>query len=52
MMKRIGIFAFYVIGTLAILYLALYAYVTFTGRQFTPGDPIRIFRNPDAPSYS
>ena len=52
MMKRIGIFAFYAIGTLAILYLALYAYATFTGRQFTPGDPIHIFRNPDAPSYS
>jgi hypothetical protein len=52
LMKRIGIFAFYAIGMLAILYLALYAYVTFTGRQFTPGDPIHIFRNPDAPSYS
>jgi hypothetical protein len=51
-MKRIGTIAFYVIGILAILYLALYAYVTFTGREFVPGDPIHIFRKPDAPSYS
>ena len=51
-MKRIGTIAFYAIGVLAILYLALYAYVTFTGREFTPGDPIRIFRSPDAPNYS
>ena len=52
MMKRVAAWAFYAIGTLAVLYLALYAYVTFTGRQFTPGDPIHIFRNPSAPSYS
>ena len=52
MMKRVATWAFYAIGTLAVLYLALYAYVTFTGRQFTPGDPIHIFRNPNAPSYS
>jgi bacteriorhodopsin len=52
MMKRVAIWAFYAIGTLAILYLVLFAYVTLTGRQFTPGDPIHIFRNPDAPSYS
>jgi hypothetical protein len=51
-MKRIGTIAFYAIGILAILYLALYAYVTFTGREFVPGDPIHIFRKPDAPSYS
>ena len=49
-MKRFATWAFYAIGTLAVLYLALYAYVTFTGRQFTPGDPIHIFRNPSAPS--
>ena len=24
----------------------------FTGRDITPGDPIRIFRKPDAPNYS
>jgi hypothetical protein len=51
-MNRLGIFALYTIGTLAILYLALYAYVTWTGRDFSPGDPIHIFRKPDAPSYS
>ncbi|HYZ41446.1 MAG TPA: hypothetical protein VE687_12595, partial [Stellaceae bacterium] len=52
MMKRIGAFAFYAVGALAVLYLALYAYAAFTGRQFQPGDPIHIFRRPDAPSYS
>ena len=51
-MKRVGTWIFYAIGVLAILYLALYAYVTFTGGEFTPGDPIHIFRKPDAPSYS
>ena len=51
-MKRLGLWAFYAVGALAILYLALYAYVTFTGRDFRPGDPIHIFRKPDAPSYS
>ncbi len=51
-MNRLGVWALYAIGTLAILYLALYAYVTFTGRDFMPGDPIHIFRKPDAPSYS
>jgi hypothetical protein len=51
-MKRIGLWAFYAVSTLAILYLALYAYATYRGRAFTPGDPIHIFRNPDAPSYS
>jgi hypothetical protein len=51
-MKRIGTIVFYAVGVLAILYLALYAYVTLTGREFVPGDPIHIFRKPDAPSYS
>jgi hypothetical protein len=51
-MKRIGIWAFYAAGTLAILYLALYGYAVYHGRDFTPGDPIHIFRNPDAPNYS
>ena len=51
-MKRIAAIAFYAIGTLAILYLALYAYAVFRGRPLQPGDPIRIFRNPDAPDYS
>ncbi len=51
-MKRIAVWAFYGIGALAVLYLALYAYAAFTGRQLRPGDPIHIFRNPDAPNYS
>jgi hypothetical protein len=51
-MKRLATWAFYAVGALAIAYLALYAYVTFTGQDFEPGDPIHIFRKPDAPSYS
>jgi hypothetical protein len=51
-MKRIAVWAFYGIGALAIAYLALYAYAMFSGQRFEPGDPIHIFRNPDAPSYS
>ena len=51
-MNRLGVWALYTIGTLTILYLALYTYVAWTGRDFTPGDPIHIFRKPDAPSYS
>ena len=50
--KRIATWAFYAVGMLAIAYLALYAYVAFTGGDFEPGDPIHIFRKPDAPSYS
>ncbi len=52
LMKRISVWAFYGIGALAILYLALYAYAAFTGRGLQPGDPIHIFRKPDAPNYS
>ena len=51
-MKRVAIWAFYAVGALAIGYLALYAYAVFTGRDLQPGEPIRIFRRPDAPSYS
>ena len=51
-MKRIATLVFYTIGVLAILYLALYAYASFTGRVLEPGDPIHIFRKPDAPNYS
>ena len=51
-MKRFAIWAFYGAGALAIAYLALYAYARFTGRDLQPGDPIHIFRKPDAPSYS
>ena len=52
MMKRIAVWIFYGIGALAVGYLALYAYPAFTGRDLQPGDPIRIFRKPDAPDYS
>ena len=51
-MKRLAVWAFYGVGALAIAYLALYAYAAFTGRDLQPGDPIHIFRKPDAPSYS
>ena len=51
-MKGIATWAFYAVGALAIAYLALYAYVAFTGRDFRPGDPIHISRKPDAPDYS
>ena len=51
-MKRLATWAFYAVGAIAIGYLALYAYAMFTGRDLQPGDPVRIFRKPDAPSYS
>jgi hypothetical protein len=51
-MKRLAVWSFYAVGALAVLYLALYAYAAFTGRELVPGDPIHIFRKPDAPSYS
>ena len=51
-MKRAALWLFYAVGALAVAYLALYAYVAFTGRTFEPGDPIHIFRKPDAPNYS
>jgi hypothetical protein len=50
--KRLATWVLYVVGALAIGYLALYAYVAFTGRNLRPGDPIHIFQKPDAPSYS
>jgi hypothetical protein len=51
-LKRLAVLVFYAVGALAIGYLALYAYAVFTGRDLQPGDPIHIFRKPDAPSYS
>jgi hypothetical protein len=51
-MKRIAALALYAVGALAMTYLALYAYATFIGRGPQPGDPIHIFRKPDAPDYS
>jgi hypothetical protein len=50
--KRAGTFVIYVVGAVAIGYLALYAYVMFTRPQLVPGEPIQIFRKPDAPKYS
>src|SRR5260370_42272384 len=52
LMKRTAAWAFYGVGALAILYLALYAYAVFTARDLAPADPIHIFRKPDAPNYS
>jgi len=52
LMKRLATWIFYGVGAVAIGYLALYAYAVFTGRDLQPGDPIHIFRRPDAPSYS
>jgi hypothetical protein len=51
-MKRLAVWAFYAAGAVAIGYIALYAYVAFTGRDLQPGEPIHIFRNPNAPNYS
>jgi hypothetical protein len=51
-MKRFATWLFYAIGAVAIGYLALYAYVAITGRDLRPGEPIHIFRKPDAPNYS
>ena len=51
-MKRVFEWAFWAIGAVAIVYLALYLYASLTGRQFEPGDPIHIFRSPDARDYS
>ena len=50
--KRAATWAFYAVSALAIVYLALYAYAMFSRARFEPGDPIHIFRNPEAPSYS
>jgi hypothetical protein len=51
-MKRLATWVFYGIGAIAIAYLALYAYALITQPDLKPGDPIHIFRKPDAPSYS
>ena len=52
LMQRFAAWIFYAIGALAVGYLALYAYATFTSRAPQPGDPIHLFRKPDAPDYS
>ncbi len=51
-MKRVGIWLIYLVGALSIGYLALYAYAMVTNKGLQPGDPIKIFRKQDAPSYS
>ena len=51
-MKRIAAWIFYGVGAVAIGYLALYGYAMFTARDLQPGEPIHIFRKPDAPKYS
>jgi hypothetical protein len=51
-MRRAAEWALYVVGALAVAYLALYLYAALTRPNFEPGDPIRIFRKPDAPDYS
>jgi hypothetical protein len=51
-MKRIAVWAFYGIGAIAVGYLALYLYAALTAPKLVPGDPIHIFRKPDAPDYS
>jgi len=51
-MKRLGMWAFYAIGAVAVGYLALYLYAVLTTPEVTPGEPIKIFRKQDAPEYS
>jgi hypothetical protein len=51
-MKRLAVWLLYAVGAIAVGYLALNAFVAFTGHEMRPGDPIHIFRRPDAPSYS
>jgi hypothetical protein len=48
-MKRVATLVFYAVGALAVVYLALYAYVALTGRNLAPRDPIHIFRKPGSP---
>jgi len=51
-MKRAATLLVYLVGALSIGYLALFAYATFTRHALVPGEPIQIFRKPDAPDYS
>ena len=52
LLKRVAEWILYVVGAVAVGYLALYLYAALTRPAFEPGDPIRIFRKPDAPNYS
>ena len=51
-MKRAVEWALYAAGALAVGYIALYLYAIFTRPDIRPGEPIQIFRKPDAPDYS
>ena len=51
-MRRVAEWALYLVGALGVIYLLLYVYTILTQPNFAPGDPIRIFRKPDAPNYS
>ncbi len=51
-MKRVAIWAVYIIGTIAVIYLALYAYRVLTAPRLKLGPPIEIYRDEDAPKFS
>ena len=50
-MKRMFVWLFYVVGALSVAYLLAYIDLALTAPRITPGDPIEIYRDPDAPSY-
>jgi hypothetical protein len=51
-MKKIFAWLFYIVGALSVAYLLAYVYLALTAPRITPGDPIEIYRDPDAPNYS
>jgi len=51
-MKCLAVWTSCIIGALAIVYAALHLYAMLTAPRITPGDPIEIYRDPDAPKYS
>lgn len=51
-MKTLATWMFYAIGAIAVVYLLLYVYAFLTAPDLRPGDPIRIFRKPNAPEYT
>jgi len=51
-MKRIFAWLFYIVGALSVAYLLAYVYLALTAPRITPGDPIEIYRDQNAPSYS
>jgi hypothetical protein len=51
-MKQIFAWLFYIVGALSVAYLLAYVYLALTAPRITPGDPIEIYRDPDAPNYS